>query len=130
VVSGDDTRFDDLRTWSRDRLRAQQTARLRETVQAAYAAVPHYRAAFDAVGLHPSDVRTLEDLHRVPFTTKEDLRQGYPFGMFAVPRTEVVAAREQRHHRPPHRRRLHAGRPRGVVGGHGPLDPRRRRASR
>jgi phenylacetate-CoA ligase len=90
VVSGDDTRFDDLRTWSRDRLRAQQTARLRETVQAAYAAVPHYRAAFDAVGLHPSDVRTLEDLHRVPFTTKEDLRQGYPFGMFAVPRTGVV----------------------------------------
>ncbi|MEO7234536.1 MAG: phenylacetate--CoA ligase PaaK [Lapillicoccus sp.] len=90
MATGDDTRFDDLRTWSVDRLRSQQTARLRETVQAAYAAVPHYRAAFDAAGLHPSDVRTLEDLRRVPFTTKEDLRQGYPFGMFAVPRSEVV----------------------------------------
>ncbi len=90
AVSGDDTRFDDLRAWSRDRLRAQQTTGLRETVRAAYAAVPHYRAAFDAAGLHPSDIRELEDLRRVPFTTKEDLRQGYPFGMFAVPRTEVV----------------------------------------
>ncbi len=90
MVSGDDTRFDDLRTWTVDRVRAGQVTALRETVRAAYAAVPHYREAFDAAGVHPSDVRTLEDLRRIPFTTKEDLRQGYPFGMFAVPRSEVV----------------------------------------
>jgi phenylacetate-CoA ligase len=52
--------------------------------------VPHYRAAFDAVGLRPGDVRTLDDLARVPLTSKEDLRANYPFGMFAVPREEVV----------------------------------------
>ncbi len=68
---GDDTRYDDLRTWSVDRLRSEQTARLRETVQAAYASVPHYRAAFDAVGLQPGDVRSLDDLARVPFTSKD-----------------------------------------------------------
>ena len=90
MTTGDDTRYDDLRTWSVDRLRSEQTARLRETVQAAYASVPHYRTAFDAVGLHPRDVRSLDDLARVPFTTKDDLRQQYPFGMFAVPREEVV----------------------------------------
>ena len=53
MATGDDTRYDDLRTWSVGRLRSEQTARLRETVQAAYASVPHYRAAFDAVGLQP-----------------------------------------------------------------------------
>src|SRR5829696_9105021 len=53
VVTGDDSRYDDLRTWSVGRLRSEQAARLRETVQAAYASVPHYRAAFDAVGLRP-----------------------------------------------------------------------------
>jgi phenylacetate-CoA ligase len=90
VVTGDDSRYDDLRTWSAGRLRTEQTTRLRETVQAAYASVPHYRAAFDAVGLEPGDVRSLDDLARVPFTSKEDLRQQYPFGMFAVPREEVV----------------------------------------
>src|SRR4051812_4700029 len=90
VASGDDTRYDDLRTWSLDRLRSEQTARLRETVHSAYASVPHYRAAFDAVGLRPGDVRTLDDLARVPFTSKHDLRENYPFGMFAVPRKEVV----------------------------------------
>ena len=69
VATGDDTRYDDLRTWSVGRLRSEQTARLRETLHAAYASVPHYRAAFDAVGLRPGDVRSLEDLARVPFTS-------------------------------------------------------------
>jgi len=87
---GDDTGFDELRTWTAERVRSGQVTALRETVRAAYAAVPHYRAAFDAAGLHPSDVRTMEDLRRVPFTTKEDLRRGYPYGMFAVPRSQVA----------------------------------------
>ena len=65
-------------------------ARLRETVQAAFASVPHYRQALDAAGVRPSDVRSLDDLARLPFTTKEDLRANYPFGMFAVPRSDVV----------------------------------------
>ncbi|HWI33826.1 MAG TPA: phenylacetate--CoA ligase, partial [Lapillicoccus sp.] len=88
--SGDDTRYDDLRSWSVDRLRSEQTARLRETVQAAYASVPHYRRALDTAGVRPADVRSLDDLARLPFTTKEDLRANYPFGMFAVPRSDVV----------------------------------------
>jgi phenylacetate-CoA ligase len=91
VVTGiDDSQYDELRTWSVDRVRAGQVSALRETVRNAYASVPHYRRAFDAVGLSPSDIRSLDDLARVPFTTKEDLRQSYPFGMFAVPRSEVA----------------------------------------
>ncbi len=86
----DDSHYAQLRTWSVDRIRAGQVTALRETVRAAYAAVPHYRQAFDAAGVHPSDIRRLDDLRRIPFTTKEDLRRGYPFGMFAVPRSEVV----------------------------------------
>jgi phenylacetate-CoA ligase len=86
----DDSQYDALRSWTVDRVRAGQLTALRETVRLAYAAVPHYRRALDAVGVHPSDVRSLEDLARLPFTTKEDLRQNYPFGMFAVPRSEVV----------------------------------------
>ena len=55
-----------------------------------YAAVPHYRKAFDEAGVHPEDVRSLEDIARLPFTDKHTLRDNYPFGMFAVPREEVV----------------------------------------
>ena len=76
--------------WSADELRARQLERLRDTVSRAYAAVPHYRSALDAVGVHPDDVRSLDDLARLPFTTKADLRANYPFGMFAVPREEVT----------------------------------------
>ncbi len=75
---------------SRDELAALQLGRLRATLRRAYENVPHYKAAFDAVGAHPADVRTLADLAKFPFTTKKDLRDNYPFGMFAVPRTEVV----------------------------------------
>ena len=75
---------------SRDELCALQLQRLQWTLQHAYKNVPHYTAAFDAVGARPEDVRTLADLAKFPFTTKKDLRDHYPFGMFAVPRSEVV----------------------------------------
>jgi len=75
---------------SQDELRALQLGRLRWSLQHAYDNVPHYRARFDAAGVHPSDLRTLADLARFPFTTKDDLRRNYPFGMFAVPREQVV----------------------------------------
>ncbi|TWD80342.1 phenylacetate-CoA ligase [Kribbella amoyensis] len=73
-----------------DELRARQLERLRTTVRTAYENVPHYRKALDAVGFVPDDLRELSDLGRLPFTTKHDLRENYPFGMFAVPREQVV----------------------------------------
>ncbi|MBO1767558.1 phenylacetate--CoA ligase PaaK [Allobranchiibius sp. GilTou38] len=72
-----------------DELRALQLNRLQWSVRHAYDNVPHYRAAFEAAGAHPDDVRDLSDLARLPFTTKADLRDNYPFGMFAVPREQV-----------------------------------------
>jgi len=75
---------------STDELQALQVQRLRSTLEHAYTHVPHYRAAFDARGVHPGDCKTLADLARFPFTTKKDLRDHYPFGMFAVPREQVV----------------------------------------
>lgn len=74
---------------SLDELRHLQTERLRATVSAAYANVPHYRQAFEAKGVTPDDITSLDDIARLPFLTKADLRDNYPFGMFAVPRTEV-----------------------------------------
>ena len=79
-----------IETASVDELRALQLTRLRETLRHAYENVPHYRRSFDAAGVHPSDLRRLEDLARFPFTVKTDLRDNYPFGMFAVPRDQVV----------------------------------------
>src|SRR5579863_6366173 len=73
-----------------DELRALQLERLRWTLRHAYSNVPHYRAAFDTAGVHRNDFRQLEDLARFPFTTKQDLRANYPFGMFAVPREQIV----------------------------------------
>jgi len=70
-------------------LRELQLDRLRDTLQRVYAHVPHYRRAFDAAGVTPDDLTTLADLARFPFTGKEDLRQNYPYGMFAVPREQV-----------------------------------------
>ena len=75
---------------SQDELRALQLQRLRWSLQHAYDHVPHYRRAFDDKGVHPSDCQSLADLARFPFTTKADLRANYPFGMFAVPREQVV----------------------------------------
>jgi phenylacetate-CoA ligase len=75
---------------SSDELQALQLQRLQSTLHRAYEVVPHYRQAFDAKGVHPSDCTTLADLAKYPFTTKGDLRANYPFGMFAVPREQVV----------------------------------------
>jgi phenylacetate-CoA ligase len=75
---------------SKDELQALQLTRLKQTLQHAYANVPHYKQAFDAAGVHPSDLKTLADLSKFPFTTKKDLRANYAFGMFAVPREQVA----------------------------------------
>ena len=75
---------------SRDEVQALQLERLRGTLHHAYRNVAHYRRAFDRAGVHPDDLRQLGDLARFPFTAKSDLRENYPFGMFAVPREQVV----------------------------------------
>jgi len=75
---------------SRDELRALQLERLSWSLRHAYDNVAHYRRAFDARGVHPTDLKLLEDLARFPFTVKTDLRDNYPFGMFAVPREQVA----------------------------------------
>ena len=75
---------------SRDELEALQLERLRSTLLHAYANNANYARKFDAAGVHPDDLRTLADLARFPFTTKEDLRDAYPFGFFAVPREQVA----------------------------------------
>ncbi len=75
---------------SQDELQALQLQRLKATLQHAYTNVPHYRKNFDDHGIQPDDLKTLSDLSKFPFTTKADLRANYPFGMFAVPREQVV----------------------------------------
>jgi phenylacetate-CoA ligase len=75
---------------SQDELQALQLQRLKATLQHAYTNVPHYRKSFDDQGIQPDDLKTLSDLSKFPFTTKADLRANYPFGMFAVPREQVV----------------------------------------
>jgi phenylacetate-CoA ligase len=82
--------LDAIERSSIDELRALQLQRLRWSVQHAYENVAHYRAAFDSVGAHPADVQSFEDLAKLPFTTKGDLRENYPFGMFAVPQDRVA----------------------------------------
>ncbi|MHA4867972.1 phenylacetate--CoA ligase PaaK [Duganella sp. PWIR1] len=75
---------------SRDELQALQLQRMQWSLRHAYDNVPHYRAAFEQAGVHPDDLKTLADLARFPFTTKQDLRENYPFGLFAVPQDRVV----------------------------------------
>ncbi len=77
-------------TMPREAIEAIQLRRLRETVERVYATVPFYRKKFDEAGLKPGDINSLKDLHRLPFTTKQDLRDNYPYGMFAVPMDNVV----------------------------------------
>ena len=79
-----------IETASRDELQALQLERLRWSLQHAYDNVPHYKAKFDEKGVHPSDLKTLADLAKFPFTTKHDLRANYPFGMFAMPREKMA----------------------------------------
>ena len=73
-----------------DEMRSLQLKRLQQTLQHAYANSPVYRAKFDAAGVHPDDCKTLADMAKFPFTTKSDLRDSYPFGMFAVPREDCA----------------------------------------
>ena len=82
--------LDMIETASRDEIAALQRERLAWTLRHAYDNVAHTRAAFDAAGVNPSDFRQVEDLAKFPFTTKQDLRATYPFGMFAVPRERIV----------------------------------------
>jgi phenylacetate-CoA ligase len=79
-----------IETASRDELESLQLRRLQWSLRHAYESVPHYRRSFDAAGVHPRDLKALADLTRFPFTTKQDLRENYPFGMFAVPRERIV----------------------------------------
>ena len=79
-----------IETASRDEISALQLQRLKWSLQHAYDKVPFHKAAFDAKGVHPSDLKQLSDLAKFPFTVKADLRNNYPFGMFAVPKNQVA----------------------------------------
>src|SRR5271163_1856344 len=79
-----------IETASRDEIAALQVKRLKRTLENVYENVPPYRKKFDAAGVSPSDFKHLDDLEKFPFTTKQDLRENYPFGMFAVPRERVA----------------------------------------
>ncbi|SFM89083.1 phenylacetate--CoA ligase PaaK [Thermodesulforhabdus norvegica] len=80
----------EFETLPREALEAIQLRRLKNTVERVYAVVPFYRKKFDEAGVKPEDIKTLDDLKRLPFTTKQDLRDNYPFGLFAVPMENVV----------------------------------------
>jgi phenylacetate-CoA ligase len=81
---------DEFETLPREALEALQLKRLRDLVDRVYATVPFYKTRLDKVGYKPGDLRTIDDLTRLPFTTKDDLRDNYPFGLFAVPMERVV----------------------------------------
>ena len=81
---------DPIETASVDALRALQLARMQDVIRRAYDRVPHYKARFNAAGVHPGDLQRLEDISKFPLTSKDDLRQNYPFGMFAVPMDQIV----------------------------------------
>ena len=78
-----------IETASRDEIEALQLERMRWSLTHAYTNVPHYKQSFDAAGVYPDDLKSLADLARFPFTVKTDLRSNYPFGLFAVPRSQI-----------------------------------------
>ncbi|WP_204113042.1 phenylacetate--CoA ligase PaaK [Shimia biformata] len=82
--------LDPIEIASIDEIRAMQLERLKWSVAHAYENVPMYRARFDEAGVHPKDLQQLSDLAKFPFTYKNDLRDNYPFGLFAVPRSEII----------------------------------------
>ena len=90
TAAGTNVILDREETMSRDELEALQLSRLQHTVAYAYERVPLYKRKFDDAGIHPNDLRELSDLGNFPFTTKDDLREEYPFGMFAVPQNQVA----------------------------------------
>ena len=81
--------LDPIEIASIDEIRALQLQRLKWSVAHAYSNVPMYRARLDAAGVHPDDIQDLSDIGKLPFTMKTDLRDNYPFGMFAVPQEQV-----------------------------------------
>ena len=89
-LTPDRASLDPIEIASRDEISALQLSRMKWSLAHAYENVPHTRAAFGAKGVHPDDLKSLSDLSKFPFTTKSDLRDNYPFGMFAVPREQVV----------------------------------------
>jgi phenylacetate-CoA ligase len=82
--------LDPIEIASRDEIAAVQLRRLQWTVRHVYDNVPHYWKKFDEAGVHPDDIKSLEDIAKLPFTSKADLRANYPFGMFAVPREQIA----------------------------------------
>ncbi|WP_298852106.1 phenylacetate--CoA ligase PaaK [uncultured Ruegeria sp.] len=82
--------LDPIEIASTDEIRATQLERLKWSVRHAYENVPMYKQRFDEAGVHPDDLRQLSDLAKFPFTYKNDLRDNYPFGLFAVPRSEII----------------------------------------
>ncbi|MGB9711026.1 MAG: phenylacetate--CoA ligase family protein [Thermodesulfovibrio sp.] len=80
----------EMECMSEEQLRALQLERLKQTIKRAYEKVPYYRKKFDEVGLKPEDIKTLDDIKNIPFTSKADLREVYPFGMFAASLSEIV----------------------------------------
>lgn len=82
--------LDPIEIASRDEISTLQLQRLKWSLSHAYNNVPFYKASFDAAGVHPDDLKSLSDLAKFPFTVKSDLRDNYPFGMFAVPKTDIM----------------------------------------
>lgn len=82
----------EIETMSRKDLEALQLERLQALVKRVYEKIPFYKESFDKAGVKPEDIKTLDDLTKFPFTVKQDMRDAYPFGLFAVPREEVVRA--------------------------------------
>ena len=80
----------DIETMSREDLEALQLERLQALVKRVYQKIPFYKESFDKAGVNPEDIKSLEDLTKLPFTVKQDMRDAYPFGLFAVPRKDVV----------------------------------------
>lgn len=82
--------FDPIEIASRDEIAALQLKRLKWTLSHVYKKVTHYKRAFDTAGVHPDDLKTLEDLRKFPFTTKSELRDNYPFGLMTMPREQLL----------------------------------------
>ena len=82
--------LDPIEIASIDEIRATQLERMQWSVRHAYDNVPMYKDRFDAAGVHPDDLQSLSDLAKFPFTYKNDLRDNYPFGLFAVPREQII----------------------------------------
>ena len=80
----------DIETMKRPELEALQLERLRYIVAYCYERVPFYRKRFDDIGLKPEHIREFKDMEKIPFTTKDDIRDNYPFGLFAVPQKQIV----------------------------------------